>query len=300
MSQKRKEVDGTREPATMRAMKERPTSGTPLSRRFCLVLLHLAEEARRDLDSLAARPVRAIHALRRRMKNLRALLLLVKPRTPKAARKSINALAGSLKDAFSELRDAHVISTLRAKFSGRRESPAKTEITPKAVMRNKVAKADVTRLTRMVSKLDLKGLSWTEVFDGYLRSYRAGRKAMKMCKRKPAPETFHEWRRPVKDLFYQSQALQPLDGMKARRRWADKLGDRLGMLNDLHLLHAETKKSCGSGFLKDISKTQRALHVGIFKMAAKLFGESPRKIAGELERCVKFQPASATLAVRQT
>ena len=89
----------------MRAMKERQPSGTSLSRRFRLVLLHLAEEARRDLDSLAARPVRAIHLLRTRMKNLRAILLLVKPRIPKPSRKAVSTLAGSLKDAFSVTRD---------------------------------------------------------------------------------------------------------------------------------------------------------------------------------------------------
>jgi hypothetical protein len=284
----------------MRAMKERPTSGTLLSRRFRLVLLHLAEEARRDLDSLGMRPARAIHSLRTRMKNLRALLLLVKPRIPKPERKSVGALAGALKDAFSKQRDAHVLAALRAKFSGRREPAAKERATPQAAERNRRTKADASRLIRMVSNLGLGGLTWAEVFDGYLRSYRAGRKAMKACGRKPTGGTFHDWRRPVKELFYQSQALQPLDGMKARRRAAERLGDRLGRLNDLHLLHAEAKKSGSPDVMKRIAKKKRALEPAIFKTAAKLFGERPRGIAAALERCVKFQPAIAAQAVRQT
>ena len=294
------EVDGHARPATMREMKERDTSGTLLSRRFRLVLLHLAEEARRELDSLAVRPVRAMHSLRTRMKNLRALLLLVKPRIPKPERRSVTALAGSLKDAFSAQRDAHVLAALRAKLAGRGEPVPREKMTPQAAERNTTAKAEASRLIRMVAKLRLHGLSWAEVVDGYLRSYRAGRKAMKACERKPTTAAFHEWRRPVKDFFFQSQVLQPLDGMKARRREADRLGDRLGMLNDLELLRSETKKSRSAAVLKHIAKKQRALKTGIFKAAAKLFEERPREIQIALERCVKFHPAITAQAVRQT
>ena len=284
----------------MRAMKERPTSGPLLSKRFRLVLLHLAEEARRDLDSLAARPVRAMHSLRTRMKNLRALLLLVKPRIPKPERKAVNSLAGKLKDAFSKQRDAHVIAALRAKLAGRRESAPKEKLTPQAAARNKAAKADASRLIRIVSNLALHGLTWTEVIEGYLRSYRAGRKAMKACERNPGSEAFHDWRRPVKELFYQSQALQPLDGMKARRHAAERLGDRLGKLNDLNMLHTEAKKSRAPDMMKHIAKKKRALRPAIFKAAVKLLSERPREIATALERCVKFHPTIAAQSVRQT
>ena len=284
----------------MRAMSERHSSGTLLSRKFRLVLLHLAEEARRDLDSLAARPVRAIHSLRTRMKNLRALLLLVKPRVPKPERKAVAALAGALKDAFSERRDSHALAALRAKLSGGRGSATKEKAGPQDAARNRTAKADASRLARMVSNLALDGIEWSEVFDGYLRIYRAGRKAMKACKRKPSAETFHGLRRPVKELFYQSQALQPLDGMKGRRRVAERLGDRLGMLNDLHLLHAAEKKTGVPEMVKRIVKKTRALEPAIFKAAAKLFSDRPDKIAGELGRCVKFHPALVAQAVRQT
>jgi hypothetical protein len=263
------------------------------------VLLHLAEEARRDLDSLATRPARAMHSLRTRMKNLRALLLLVKPRTIKPERKSMTALSGALKDTFSGQRDTHVIAALRAKLAGRGAPAPKEKMTPHVAERNKAAKANASKLVRMIAKLGLDGLSWADVAAGYLRSYRAGRKAMKACERKPTTAAFHGWRRPVKDLFFQSQALQPLDGMKERRRRADRLGDRLGRLNDLHLLHSDAKKSREPGLLKTIVKKQRALRADIFKAAAKLYDERPRDIARALERCVKFQPAIAAQAVRQ-
>ena len=294
------EVDGRARAATMRAMKERTHSGLLLSRRFHLVLLHLAEEARRDLDRLRTRQKRAIHSLRTRMKNLRALLLLVKPRIPKPERKTVAKLAGKLKDAFSEQRDAHVIAALLTKFPGLRESTTKKKVAPETAGTDRTAKTDASRLIRMVSKLRLHGLTWREVIDEYLTCYRAGRKAMKVCKREQSAEAFHEWRRPVKEMFYQSQALQPLDGMKHRRSAAERLGDRLGELNDLQMLHAKAKKSGSPDALKQIGKKQRSLKPSIFKAGGKLYGERPSAIAHALERCVKFHPSIAAQAVRQT
>lgn len=281
----------------MRAMKERTTTVPLLSRRFHLVLLHLAEEARRDLDSPGTRRMRAIHSLRTRMKNLRALLLLVKPRIPKPARKAIATLAGALKDAFSVQRDAQVIASLRAKFPSLHDARAKEKGTMKE--QDKVAKAQASRLIRMVSKLPLTGLTWADVIGGYLRTCRAARRAMKGCERDPTAKSFHEWRRPVKDLFYQSQVLQPLDGMKHRRNAADRLGSRLGEMNDLHLLREVTRKSRSTDALKPIAKRKRALKPAIFKAAAKLFAERPKEIERALERCVKFHPAITAQSVRQ-
>ncbi len=280
-------------------MTERTHSGHLLSRRFHLVLLHLAEEARRDLNAVAARPERTIHALRTRMKNLRSLLLLVKPRIPKPARKAVAVLAGRLKDSFSERRDAHVIAVLRAKFPGLGDSAVPRNAAPQNSGTNTSAKADASRLIQMVSKLGLDGLTWADVFEGYVRSYRAGRKAMKACEREQTAKSFHKWRRPVKEMFYQSQVLQPLDGMKHRRGAAERLSDRLGKMHDLDLLHVAAKKSRAKDALKEIAKQQRALKPAIFKAASKLFSERPREIERELARCVKFHPALTEQAVRQ-
>ena len=296
----RMEVDGHARLATIHAMKERTTSSPSLSRRFRLVLLHLAEEARRDLDSLAGRPMRAIHSLRTRMKNLRALLVLVKPCIPKPSLKAVNKLAGVIKDAFSAQRDAHIISTMRVRFPGLPDLDGKGKAALTNPERDRAAKADASRLIRMVSKLDLHGLTWAEVISGYLKTCRAGQKAMKACERERSAESFHEWRRPVKELFYQSQVLQPLGGMKRRRSAADCLGDRLGEMNDLQLLRVAAKTSRSKDAVKRIASEQRALKPAIFKAAEKLFCERAREIERELERCVKFQPSITAQAVRQT
>ncbi len=296
----RMEVDGLARLASMDGMKERTTRSPLLSRRFHLVLLHLAEQARRDLDAMASRPERAIHALRTRMKNLRALLLLLKSRIPKPARKTAAELAGRLKDGFSEQRDAHVLAALRAKFPGLGDLAAGRKPAAANGVASKSTKASASRLIRMVSKIGLDGLSWTDVSDGYLRTYRAGRRAMKSCECERTAKSFHQWRRPVKEIFYQSQALQPLDGMKQRRSAAERLSNRLGEMNDLHMLLGTADKIRAKAAMKAIAKRQRALEPAIFKAAAKLFGDRPREIGRSLDRCVKFHPLLAAQAVRQT
>ncbi len=293
------EVDACTVPATMRPMKERTTNVRLLSRRFHLVLLHLAEEARRDLDSLTTRRSRAIHAFRTRMKNVRALLPLVKARVPKPARKAIATLAGALKDIFSDQRDAQVIAALQSKLSGTRAPKANEKQGAQTSEQDRSAKARASKLIRMISKVTLAGLTWPEVIDGYLRTYQAARKAMKTCEDKKTAKSFHEWRRPVKDLFYQSQVLQPLEGMKQRRHAADRLASGLGDMNDHHLLAHALKKSRTADDRKQVGKKMRELKPAIFKAAERLFATRPKDIGQALERCVKFQPTITEQAVRQ-
>ena len=288
----------------MRAMKASQNSATLLPRRFRMVLLHLAEEGRRDLDGIASNASRSMHALRTRMKNLRALLGLVKERVPKAARKSITASANALKDAFSLQRDAHVIAALRAEIGGRRQvasyqKRAGEKSADPADAKHKSLRTETARLLRLISKLELDGLTWEQVMDAYVRCYRAGRSAMKACLRDSDPDVLHKWRRPVKELFFQSHVLRPIEGMKRRMRQARRLGDRLGKLNDLHLLEKSAGTAGKKGILKRVAKRRALLKDVVFKLGSKLFASKPREVARELEWCLKSNPGIVEQCLRQ-
>lgn len=285
-------------------MKASQNSTALLPRRFRMVLLHLAEEACRDLESVGTNADRAAHALRTRMKNLRALLGLVKERLPKAARKSIGASASALKDAFSAQRDACVIAKLRAEIGGRRQvasyqKRASAATDEGGVAKRKTLRTESAKLVRLISKMDLEGLKWDEVIDAYVRCYREGRNALRKCLRNPEPDLLHTWRRPVKELFFQSHVLGPLEGMKRRTRQARRLGDRLGKLNDLHLLEKSAGTAGKKGILKRVSKRKESLKELAFKLGAKLFAVKPREVARELERCLKADPRIVEHCLRQ-
>jgi len=51
--------------------------------------------------------------------------------------------------------------------------------------------------------MSLKAGGWSAVAPGVECSYRSGRKALVTIRRDPADESFHEWRKRVKDLWYQ-------------------------------------------------------------------------------------------------
>jgi hypothetical protein len=283
----------------MGTMKDRPSSGDLLARRLRMVLLHLAEEALRDLESLPAKPERAIHSMRTRIKNLRAILRLVGARVPPPSRKAIVACCKVIKDAFSKQRDAHVLAALKAEFEGRRRVGPKQGSTGGRMAAGRRVMAAAARLIGLLGSLRLDGLAWNELLDAYERCYREGRKAMRECRRDPAAKLLHAWRRPVKDLLYQSRVLQPLKGAERRARRARRLGERLGRWHDLQLFAEHLDDGEQRAFGKRIAREQKALAPLIFKSADKLFADKPREMAKALERCVKMLPALAANCARQ-
>lgn len=280
-------------------MKDSPDKDDSLPRRLRMVLLHLAEEADRDIKSLRRNPARAVHAIRTRMKNLRAVLRLVHEGLPKPARKAISMSAKSLKDALAAQRDADSVANWKRKFAAGHagsRSPGKTVIPPGITGK---MRTEAARLVRLVSRTDLRGTTIQQVISAYVRCYSAGRKGLRRCLRDDDVEKLHEWRGPVKTLFYQSRILKPLDGMKRRLRGADQLGDILGKLSDLRLIAADATGPDAASLLKRVEKMKAELKKRAFKRAAKLFGSKPRKVAKELRQCVKFLPSLIGLCARQ-
>jgi CHAD domain-containing protein len=264
-----------------------------------MVLLHLAEEALRDLESLPAKPDRAIHSLRTRVKNLRAIFRLVQERVPRPSRKAIVACCKVIKGAFSRQRDAHAIAAMRLELGNRRHAGPQSGGATEGALAGRSAIAAASRLIGLLGKLRLDGLGWDDVLDACVGCYREARKAFKDCRRDPDPKLLHAWRRPVKDLFYQSRVLQPLKGMKRRVRRAQRLGERLGRWNDLQLLTDDLESGEKHVMGKRIAKERKALKPLIFKAAAKLFSDKPGEMAKALERCVKMLPAVAANCARQ-
>jgi hypothetical protein len=238
------------------------------------------------------------------MKRLRAILDLSRGVVKKRARKSVSASARALKDAFARQRDAFVIATLNSTLNGRRRpaSPAPApspEEVSRARARLKVRLKDAAALLRLISQLELDGITWANVFESYARTYRDGRECMKACRRDPTPLRLHKWRRPVKEFFFQSQALGALSGMRRRSRLARRLGDRLGEFNDLIMLEKRTAARAKKGLARRIKKRQAALRKVAMKIGTKLFAEKPRDMAAELDNCLKHTPRALDQCFRQ-
>ncbi len=90
-----------------------------------------------------------------------------------------------------------------------------------------------------VERWRMRPSGWPEIQDGLLRSYRRGRRAFKRARKQPTAENLHEWRKRVKDVWYQRRLLRAIfpETMAAHAREAHQLSDLLGDDHDLALLN---------------------------------------------------------------
>ena len=247
-------------------MKPGKRHGSALSRRFQELMLQLARQARGDLEKVPRHSRRAIHALRTRMKKLAAIIRLVKSHLPEPTRRAMLDSAKRLKKAFAAQRDAQVADEMG--FAG---ATPKTRRTPAPLF------DEAARLTSLLTAATLDGLTRDEVREAYIGTYRAGRKRMKACLDDPDPARLHAWRKPVKELYYQSLALHQAPGMARRMRRARRLGRWLGRDHDWQAIIERQPRAA-----KNIARKRARLRRRIFTLAHKLYAAGPKKLGRKL------------------
>jgi CHAD domain-containing protein len=185
-----------------------------------------------------ADPVEAVHDARKRLKKTRALLRLARPAMRADAFRAYNRELRDQGRALSGARDADVmVQTVDAlaEHNSRRVKRAHLM----AVRGRFAARAAgelpehrVPALAREVDRWPLGGISSETLVEAVTTTYRRGRKAAA----KPATtENLHEWRKRVKDLWYQARLL----GIKRLANEAKALSKPLGDDHDLAVLSAE-------------------------------------------------------------
>src|SRR5262249_41957153 len=118
---------------------------------------------------------------------VQALENLIKPRSNRISRPRFQNMRAVLKDESNEQASS---------FS-----------------KDKCAK-EVRRILRKQPKafdaLMFKKEGWCVIGPGAKKSYQGARKARETAATDPTPENFHEWRKRVKDVWYNIQLLQPI------------------------------------------------------------------------------------------
>jgi CHAD domain-containing protein len=191
-----------------------------------------------------------IHDARKAIRRLRALLALVEHRIDDA--KPIDAALERLGDGLSGLRDAHVVVETARKFGRHRKrwrpAIAALEARRDAKLARMLAldpgfdrRRDlVKRLEARLQFLDWSRLRLVDLDNGLEASQLRVDTAEKHAAFDPAPEHLHRWRRRVRRLRFQldavgkispetmlkSSRLHPGRDPKALRRLGDALGER--------------------------------------------------------------------------
>jgi CHAD domain-containing protein len=133
----------------------------------------------------------------------------------------------------------------------------------------------------------LDGLNWKQICGAVAKIYKRGQRELAKTIADPVPENFHEWRKRVKDIWYQLRILQPLNRMVLQEMAhnAEVLGELLGRDHDLDFLLVRLEKESSDSALADeLAQLQKL----IGKRCKRL-----RRDALELGRRFYAEPAKA-------
>jgi CHAD domain-containing protein len=243
-----------------------------------------AEEVARaeaELADASLAPERKIHQARKRTKRLRGLLRLVRPAFPDYASE-----AAHLREAargLSALRDRDVmIATHDALMAAtgadrRRYAPVRAHLTR---ARNRVAAeadpeaalttymAEMRTIAERAGGWRLEGKDKRALESGLVRTWSRARKALKAARRKDDIEHLHDWRKRVKDHWYQARLLTPIDpgALKEQAQAAGDLGELLGDIHDLDVYRAHLGGPEASGL--DPARRSEAAALATDRIAA--------------------------------
>lgn len=221
-----------------------------LARRECAAIL----------QGLAATdaPEPAIHSARKAIRRLRALLALLERSELDLDR--ADASLQRLGDSLSDVRDAHVVAEaaerLQVDHPEVQLGPACEALQRRSerVMRNEMDKdpllgrrrKQLADVTLWLDALPWHAVKSSDIKAGLLHSERRARKAQKRAAHDNSPENVHRWRRRVRRLRMQLEALPEL-GLKTaalvvalhgtgKTKALHKLSDQLGWQQDLRML----------------------------------------------------------------
>jgi CHAD domain-containing protein len=264
---------------------------------------HAIDELRGKTDST---PEDAVHAARKDLKQLRALLRLARGELGESAFARENR---AFRDAGRELaaaRDSDVmLDTLKAL-----DLPAGLgwEL-HKAIQahrarngggsRHAAAAGVVSMLREARRRVDdwpLEDDSFSALRDGLESTYRRGRRDFKAVKANASVEALHEWRKRVKDLWYHHSLLRTLwpPVMEAVGDEAHELADRLGDDHDLAVLADWIREHTGAGpeFYNAVDRRRAELQAEAMTLGARLYADKPKAYVRRLRQLWGTSPTS--------
>ncbi|HKR66511.1 MAG TPA: CHAD domain-containing protein [Thermoanaerobaculia bacterium] len=256
------------------------------------IMDELIVRAREQLTDESAPIDERVHDARKRFKETRALLRLV--------RKSLGAHYSTenawFRDAAHDLaaaRDADAVLEALAKL----QLPPHIRARARRALRARRPHDDADLAARIANVLEQLVVAQARValwpamddaFDtiapGLVRAYRAGRRAMHHS---GMPDELHEWRKVVKEHWYHMQLLRDVwpPMMKAYASVLESLSRALGDHHDLHVLRqivAQSPQEFGRpatalALLDAIDARQRALELEAMEIGRRVYAERPRR-----------------------
>jgi CHAD domain-containing protein len=256
-----------------------------------------------ELKGVALGKPQGLHEARKRMKKLRSLARLIKPRVGGGAAQ-VNSLLREASQPLSGARDAQAMveafdalvawahkpglretfDAVRARFIAARDAVQTGDSQLPAVVASCV---DKLRDVREISQgWAVRPNSFTALSRGFGKSYRKGLEAMRQAYASPADEHFHAWRKEVKNHWYHVRLLR---GLWPRMMFAlafelGTLSDLLGDDHDLAVMRlalAQERFDASvdlDAFVQLLDDRRRVLRRSARALGRRLYAEGPGKI----------------------
>lgn len=254
---------------------------------------------------------KSIHATRKEIKKVRALLKLSRNGLRKSTYRKRNAALREAAHALADARDAQVrvqtlqglmkealpdssaeiFQAIRARLKSRCKKVAKD--LQKHGSR-KIATEILKQERGKLRKLKIDVGAWTAIRQALVKTYEAGRLGRDLAIAQPTAGHFHEWRKDVKQLWYYYQMLRPVwpEQLAAVSRDLETLGECLGDDHDLHLLSEEVRRAAQDNRLSSearqllhrIEHRQRELRKRALLLANRFYSEEPDRFADRFHK----------------
>ncbi|WP_149589550.1 CHAD domain-containing protein [Tabrizicola flagellatus] len=234
----------------------------------------------------------AVHGIRKNLKKTRALLRLY--RAGLHGQPAANAALREVAAALSARRDAAVrLATFDRLFPDLPEtlSPLRAQLLSESLAPDEAPTAELAAtladLRDRMADWRLEGKPVRVLARGLAIARRRAQAAAEAARAAPdRPERVHDWRKRVKDLWYQSRLFAPVwpDLFRVLVAEADQLGETLGQHNDLAVLALHLQTVSGD-VLPDVARALLATRIEDARTSilSRAFPASDRLLAGDPE-----------------
>ncbi len=305
-------------------MSYRIQSGFPLTAEVRRIAAEELDAALEWLSSVGDNPDKALHETRKRLKNVRALLALIRPGAKDFARKE-NARyreaaallagprqAGALVETVDRLLEAfaddpcrEAIVSARERLLVHRASILSEEIGKAVGKASAACRTGIKRFDRLTLP-DQPEEAADVLAEGAARTLRRARHALRSAKAAGEEEAFHDLRKAAKAHLAHLSLLKEFwpSPVKARRKAVSALAEKLGELQDIFVLRgllrdgapavgspAETRRFDGL-----CGRSERRLRKACLTDAAELFQDSPKRPARRMMRKARRDLAEVATA----
>jgi CHAD domain-containing protein len=276
-------------------------SERPVAAELTRVARKQLKRASSELTAAGARLRREkVHAARKRVKKVRALLRLAAPHLPKRTWQKTNARLQAVSRRLGRIADAGAAAAALNRLAQRhpRTIPKRAatllqdvlhqrEIAIRRAARKKHVSAKCDRVllgeARRTKRWAVDPTTAAALTPAIERSARRARKAMKIAWRHPDADRLHAWRRRVKGEWLQMRLAESNSTARLdkRRRELEELDGVLGQSHDLALLRRAleeedplTTRELTAAVLRLIARERRKLRRRAHVLGREIYGET--------------------------